>query len=404
MAKIIFMSIPGHGHVNPTLPVVRELVRRGHEVIYYNTPAFAEKVTHTGAAFRPYPEPNPTAADIARKAANVVNFTLLMLAETQRLLPFTLAEVAREQPDLIVFDSLCLWGQHAANRLGVLGMASISHLIFEDVDGFTWRDRLYALRHALPHLPRLIKLRRQLVKVYGDAIFPDDDIFPVRGERNLLFTSPQVQPETPFIDDSFCFVGTAVDPDSRPAVDFPFDQLADGPVVYISLGTVHQGQIDFYRQALAALADFPAQFVLSVGTLTDPAALAPIPANFIVRRRVPQLTLLPEADLFVTHGGINSVQEGLHFGVPLLVVPQQFEQAFNGRIVAGHGAGVVLGGQPPYGGTPAQDVRQAIATVLADGSYRETAVRLGETLRAAGGYRQAADEVEVMVRERVRVR
>lgn len=393
MAKIIFMNIPAHGHVNPSLPVVQELIWRGHQVIYYNTPDFGDKIAHTGAEFRPYPEPNPTAAQISAKAANIVNFSLLMLAETQRLLPFVLAEVERERPHLIVFDSLCLWGQHAANRLGIPGVASITHLILEDVTGFTWRDRLHVVRHALPHLPRLIKLRRQLLRQYGDAIFPAGDIFPARGRRNLIFTSPQFQPPTPFIDDSFRFVGPALDPDSRPAIGFPFDALGDRPLVYISLGTVHQGRVDFYRATLAALADFPACFVLSLGKQTDPADLAPIPHNFIVRPEVPQLALLPRVDLFVTHGGINSVQEALYFGVPLVVAPQQFEQMFNGRQVVAHGAGIIVNDRPPYGRVNSHELRTAVQTVLADESYRAAARRIGDTLQPPGGYRRAADEI-----------
>ena len=397
MAKIIFMNVPGHGHVNPTLPVVQELIRREHQVIYYNTPEFGDKIAHTGAEFRPYPEPNPTAVEISAKAENIVNFSLLILAETQRLLPAVLAEVERERPHLIVFDSLCLWGQHAANRLGVAGVASITHLILEDVEGFTWRDRLHVVRHALPHVPRLLKLRRQLVRDYGDAIFPAGDIFPALGERNLLFTSRPFQPETPFIDDSFRFVGPALDPGSRPAIDFPFDVLDNRPLVYISLGTVHQGRVDFYRATLATLADFPARFVLSLGKQTDPAELAPIPDNFIVRLEVPQLALLPRVDLFVTHGGINSVQEGLYFGVPLVVAPQQFEQMFNGRQVVAHGAGIMVNDRPPYGRVNGDELRAAVQTVLADEAYRAAAGRIGHSLQQAGGYRRAADEIEQLL-------
>ena len=40
MSSIWFCSIPAHGHVNPTLPVVRELVRRGHSVRYYEVEPF----------------------------------------------------------------------------------------------------------------------------------------------------------------------------------------------------------------------------------------------------------------------------------------------------------------------------------------------------------------------------
>ena len=44
MAKALFFSLPLHGHTNPSLPLVRELVRRGDEVIYYSNDTFAEKV------------------------------------------------------------------------------------------------------------------------------------------------------------------------------------------------------------------------------------------------------------------------------------------------------------------------------------------------------------------------
>ena len=36
MSKIVFFCIPAHGHTNPTLGVVRELISRGHQVFYYS--------------------------------------------------------------------------------------------------------------------------------------------------------------------------------------------------------------------------------------------------------------------------------------------------------------------------------------------------------------------------------
>jgi hypothetical protein len=45
---------------------------------------------------------------------------------------------------------------------------------------------------------------------------------------------------------------------------------------------------------------------------TDPAALDPLPANVLARRFVPQPEVLARAALFVTHGGMNSVNEATH--------------------------------------------------------------------------------------------
>ncbi len=52
--KICFLNMPARGHVNPTLAVVQELVRRGQEVSYYLTEEFRNVVQATGAVFQPY--------------------------------------------------------------------------------------------------------------------------------------------------------------------------------------------------------------------------------------------------------------------------------------------------------------------------------------------------------------
>ena len=49
MSKIAFFCIPAHGHTNPTLGVVRELTRRGHEVVYYSYRPFQKQIEATGA-------------------------------------------------------------------------------------------------------------------------------------------------------------------------------------------------------------------------------------------------------------------------------------------------------------------------------------------------------------------
>jgi UDP:flavonoid glycosyltransferase YjiC (YdhE family) len=54
MAKAFFFNIHAHGHLNPTLPLVRELVNRGEAIIYYTGEEFREKVETAGAEFRTY--------------------------------------------------------------------------------------------------------------------------------------------------------------------------------------------------------------------------------------------------------------------------------------------------------------------------------------------------------------
>jgi UDP:flavonoid glycosyltransferase YjiC (YdhE family) len=97
---------------------------------------------------------------------------------------------------------------------------------------------------------------------------------------------------------------------------------------------------------------------------------------------------------------MNSINEGLNYGVPLVVVPQQLEQAFNGRQVARQGAGIVLADTPPFGHLDAGVLRSAVDKVLADPAYRLNAERLSRSFRKAGGYQQAASAITSVLDER----
>ena len=67
MTTIAFLNIGMHGHVNPTLPVVAELVRRGHTVTYHTSPAFRaeiEKLARAGSSYADHRE------DVGRERAD----------------------------------------------------------------------------------------------------------------------------------------------------------------------------------------------------------------------------------------------------------------------------------------------------------------------------------------------
>ena len=395
MAKLLFFNIPAYGHVNPTLPVVTELVKRGHQVVYYDSDTFEQALKGTGVEFRPYPNSSTSEAELAKRVNNLVTVSVFLLEESLRLLPFSLEQIEREKPDLVIFDSLALWGMQATLLKKVSSAASISTFVQEGVPGiFNWRDFIHILRLAFTKLPTLQRLRRQLVNTYGPDIFPGASILPCKGDINIVYTSREFQPDTPYIDNSFRFVGPSILAATRKEADFPWDRLeSERTKIYLSLGTLYNKNIEFYRTFFTAFSDHPAQFILSVGRLIDIRELGPIPANFIIKASVPQLELLEKVDLFITHGGMNSVNEGLNCGVPLVIVPQQIEQAFNGRQVARQRAGVILADRPPYGRLDAYVFRRTVDKVLGDPTYRLNAERLGRSFHEAGGYQQAVTEI-----------
>ena len=61
----------------------------------------------------------------------------------------------------------------------------------------------------------------------------------------------------------------------------------------------------------------------------NPETLGNIPSNIWTYSYVPQLEVLQHTDLFITHGGMNSVNEAMYYGVPMLVMPVINDQPLN---------------------------------------------------------------------------
>jgi MGT family glycosyltransferase len=395
MSRIVYVTPPAHGHLNPVLPVLRELVARGEDVACFNTEEFRESIERTGAAFVPYPATELSSDRISEvlQNGNLANSTDLLLRGAEQLLPFTLSELAAAQPDVVVFDSIALWGRMAATRLGLRTVGSITHLLV-DWGQIPLADQLRLLRQYLPKLSGILRARRRLIQAYGRAYPPTMPVIPVHGDVNVVFTIPALQPKTRIIDETFHFVGPSINPQTRSEC-VSTHSVGPDPVVYISLGTVHSRDPAFFRACFEAFGNFPRRFVLSIGRHVRIDELGTIPANFIVQPSVAQLDILQRADVFITHGGINSVLEGLYYGVPLVLIPHQFEQLVNARCVAGRGAGLIVESRMRRKPVTARELRTALDAILDDTRYRTSARNLQASLQERGGYREAASLIQL---------
>jgi MGT family glycosyltransferase len=386
MSKIAYVGLPAHGHTNPTLPIVKTLVQHGHQVLFYNAASFETKVAPTHADFRPFPEPLPTERDLAEALQEFINMPLIISGMSRHLTDFLIAEFEREQPEIVIYDSIAMWGYVAARVNKIPQICFVTTFVLDGSKGVIGFGTLakYILS-ALPSAIKLLRWRRTMAQRYGKE---NSGGITEYADMNIIFTSREFHPQNSFIDDRFHFVGPSFDATIKDN-DFPFEHLRDGTKVYISLGTINYLNTAFYDTTFAAFADYPAQFILSVGKHTQIDQLGAIPDNFIVRHSVPQLAILQQVDAFITHGGMNSVHEGLYYGVPQLVVPSHFEQELNGKRVAQTGSGILLEGT-----VTVEQLRNGLDHLLSNKSYRENAEIIGRTLRAAGGYPAAVAAVE----------
>src|SRR3954453_6393036 len=72
------------------------------------------------------------------------------------------------------------------------------------------------------------------------------------------------------------------------------DALPDLPLVYVTLGTVYNRDLDVFRTVIEGLRDQPVSVVVTVGRQNDPSALGPQPANVAVHQYIPAVLDRPD--------------------------------------------------------------------------------------------------------------
>ncbi len=396
MSKILVFNVPAHGHVNPTLPVVRELVSRGEQVAYYLTDEFEPRIRHTGAAFRRIDDtqmgsgPPPGVTAMGQTDPEKVR---QMMADGLRLVPGLVDWVRDEDADCVVYDPFCPWGRALAAILSLPAVAFVPS--YAMTENFPLVRRLSSIfeeqrsPEAEEAMSDLRDVSWQLHDRYGLVPLRPTDPFITAEALNIVTLPRPFQPDADALDERYVFVGPSISPRSD-ASGFPLERLADNPTLYISLGTVFNANPEFFDACFDAFAESEWQVVLSVGTRTDPSTFVRIPDNFLVCPHVPQLEVLEHTDVFVTHGGMNSVMEAIYYGVPMVVVPQQPEQAMTAARVAELGLGVAL--EP--GEVTAGALRDAVTTISGDAGYQSRIVHMQQAARDAGGYLRAADVIQ----------
>jgi MGT family glycosyltransferase len=240
----------------------------------------------------------------------------------------------------------------------------------------------------------------ELCETYHVPPFDLRSIFTHGGEFVIVFIPKAFQPmgET-FDEQRYVFVGPSILPRHEDS-DFPLNKLSDEqPILYISLGTVFNNQPEFFKMCFEAFGELPWQVVLSRGKHVDPAALGPVPHNFLVSPYVPQLEILSRTQVFVTHGGMNSTMESLYYGVPMVAVPQMLEQALTARRITEMGLGLMLEKEAVNVTT----LREAVERVANESTFRERVQNMQQITHKAGGYLCAADAIIQFAEEHAKV-
>ncbi|WP_214366675.1 macrolide family glycosyltransferase [Pseudonocardia sp. H11422] len=384
MSHIAMFSIGAHGHVNPSLPVIAELVARGHRISYAVPESFAPVVASSGATPVVYDSVLPDEAAGERWPDGGVEAMSIFLDEAEQALPQLHAAFAGDRPAVVLYDIAAYAARVLAHQWGVpLVQLSPAMVAW---DGYT--DDMAGVLAAIRDDPARPTYRTRFAAWLAEqGIVLSVDDFTGRPPRCIALIPRALQPHADRVDEAvYTFVGPSLD--ARPHQgDWP---EPDRPLLLISLGSAYTDHAAFYRDCVAAFGGLDWQVVISIGRHVDPAELGRLPPNVELHRWVPQLAVLGRASAFVTHAGMGGCSEGLYQGVPMVAVPQAVDQFTNAAMLEELGIGVHL---PMEQVTP-----QALRTAVLDLVGSPVVAARADVLRAAGGAARAADIIEAQLR------
>ncbi|TVX91618.1 macrolide family glycosyltransferase [Paenibacillus agilis] len=390
MSKLIYFGIDLHGHINVSLGLIRALVEKGEEVLYYSSNEFREKIEATGAQFRNYEDMGGFEMREGDRVDTFLLFSHYILDKSRSLVERFKDEVTAWKPDYIIHDAFAYWGKEFAQLLGVPGISAFA--TFAYIDEMADFDPTFFITnfiriedHSVYKKYKEADLYRRLVDMSSKTIASKyrlnnvnviNDILGSKEKLNIIYSSKSVYLFPDSFDDSYLFAGYSITP-RKETVEFPFDQLDGRPLIYISFGTILNELGELFLNCFEAFEQSDVQVVMSVGNHLRLDDLKGIPDNFIVRNYVPQLDILKQASVFINHAGTNSVYESICFEVPQVVIPQAFDEFMGAVMVEQAGIGIYIRNMAPT----ADELREAVQQVLSDSTYRDRSTTIKASFR-----------------------
>lgn len=386
---IAFVSLGAFGHINPTLALVTELVKQGVRVTYFATEAFRNIIEPTGAKFVAVPSwmaENDKHNDGEKKeddggVAAAVPF--LFLNEAGAYIDTILDTLHDDKPDAIVHDFAGIAGTIAADNLNVpnvmLYTSYPSNDSYSVAAGFESCPADHPLREAAAGIAA------GYAEKYGCRVMTVKEIFDGHGDFNLVMMQKKLVPNYESFDDSFVFTGVQIG--KRTA--FGSWKAPDNgkPLLYSSLGTAFNNWPEYYPILFDAVRDLDINVFAALGSI-DPASLKDIPANVEVGQMVPQLDILSQASVFITHAGMGGTGEAIYYGVPMIAIPQMEEQAITARQIEKLGLGVAFLDKSAI---TSEALKTAIQKLLTEPSYKAAAEQFSADMKTLGGAKASAE-------------
>lgn len=365
--KILFINLLYYGHVVPTIGLVQELIQHGCEVIYLMPFDWEDKVAECGAKFYGYENHKKLSKQIKNA--------------------YTTAESIVEQFDFIIYEQFFFLGKHLAEKyhkpVARVFTAPVTNekLMKEFI---TSKGPLSIFKHKWIARAFTKNIAKNIPMKTDNWL---DEIIHNPPELNLVYTLREYQPyEEEFPDEQYKFLGPSIYERKSKGFDFV---KGERPVVYISLGTVINGAVSFFQNCLDAFRGENMDVIISADQKFDAGKLKNIPPNVHIYKSVPQIDVLKMADVFVTHGGMNSVSEALVYGIPMVVIPFVSDQPVNAQCIENLGVGKRL----EYATVNMDTLKNSVLSVFFDSDIKNNLAKVQRLINEAPGNKGGAEMV-----------
>lgn len=391
MAKFLFVVPPFSGHINPTLGVGKKLLDNGHQVGWVSVdPALKDRIPHEGQFIllefpMSYVERKKVEQELEELSKRSVYgldslkflYDDVLIPMNTKMLDGLKTAIDTYMPDVIINDHQVFAGAVAAISKNIPYATSVTApaAIKEDTA-----------------FPNILKWEsEQIINFQKQAGIDSEIRLDCSSLLTLVYTTREFFGDNNLAH-NYQFVGPIID---RPSESEDIDRFSKikhkgtKKNIFVSIGTTfdHTLKKKFFDKVVEALGDND-EFNVIVISHSD--IFDNIPSNFMIFEFVPQLELMPFMDVVVCHAGHNTVCETLYNGKPLVVLPVAYDQSFVAGCVTNSGCGIRLN----FNRFKAQQLKEAIATVLNDNSYQINVNKIKQSFEEAGGTVKAAHLLE----------
>jgi MGT family glycosyltransferase len=329
----------------------------------------------------------------------------LVMAQTETILKSLPAVVQANGIDALLIDTVQFYAELGAIHLG-MPYIHVSNALYFDFSGYTplsfydWPHQttpsaLARNREGVTKFAKILENANAGVKAYAkragleiDWETPHSTLSPL---ASITQTPSAFDFESAHWPRQFHHTGPFHDGKGREKLDFPWERLTGEPLIYASMGTILNGRLEVFRTIVAGVAKHKdLQLVLSIGDQLDPEQIGPVAGNAIIVKQAPQLELLKQTSVCITHAGLNTVLESLAQGVPQVAIPVTFDQPGVAARIAHNQTGVVTS----LDKLTADHLSTLLDEVLTNSTYQDNADKLQKAIAKANGLSVAADLIE----------